>query len=148
MKINAIPFHGCGDFRLYQSTEEAKKIIRKNGFNYSVEVWSNKECTKPVPWTIINIENKIHLFFAKNKLFRIYLCNECEARLPNGIAMGMGLDEALEIDSNLKYDDWHEDYQSPQGYWLEDDLDDRKVMSISIFIKEALDEERFEKYNW
>lgn len=144
----AIPFQGYGDFLLYQSTEEAKRIIKNNGFGYSVEVWDNKECTNPVPWTIIRIEDKIHLFFAKDKLFKIYLCNECEAQLPNGIYIGMNLDEALEIDYNLEYDDWEEDYQSPQGYWLEDNLDDEKVMSISLFIKEALNEELFEEYKW
>lgn len=56
----------------------------------------------------------------------------------------MKLDEALAIDPDLEYDDWEEDYQSPHGYWLEDDLDNGTVMSITIFIKEALDEELFE----
>ena len=60
----------------------------------------------------------------------------------------MDMNKACEIDPDLKYDDWEEDYQSSQGYWLEDDLGSGKVLSISIFIKEALNEEVFEEYKW
>lgn len=145
---NIVPFQGYGEFLLYQSINDAKSIIKKHGMKYTSEVWKNSECTNPVPWTMIRINHCIHLFFAKNKLFKIYLTSGCNAKLPNGISIGMKLDDALAIDPDLEYDDWEEDYQSPQGYWLEDDLDSGTVMSISIFIKEALDEDLFEQYNW
>ncbi len=143
-----VPFKGYCEFLLYQSINEAKTVIKNHGMKYTLEVWGNNECTNPVPWTIIRIDDNIHLFFAKDKLFKIYLSNRCDAKLPNGISIGMQLSEALAIDPTLEYDDWEEDYQSPQGYWLEDDLDNGTVMSISVFIKEALDEELFEKYKW
>ena len=148
MKDIMIPFTGYGDFALYQSLSEAKSIIKANGLKYKTEVWSNGELTNPVPWTIIRIEEQINLFFANNKLFKIYIENGCPASLPNGICLGMSMETALTIDPQLEWDDWKEDFQSPSGYWLEDELDNHTVISISIFIKEALDEEQFEKYQW
>jgi hypothetical protein len=148
MNMPIIPFTGYGEFRLYQSIEDAKAIIKSNRMHYVMELWDNDDCTNPVPWTIIRAEKNIHLFFANNKLFKIYLCDNCSGVLPNGIKIGMPMEKALVLDSELSYDDWEEDYQSPKGYWIEDDLDRNTVMSISIFIKEALNEEEFDKYEW
>lgn len=148
VSYNIIPFKGYGEFLLYQTIEDTKKVIKNNGMKFTTEVWKNNECTNPVPWTIITVDGCVHLFFAQNKLFKIYLCNGCDGILPNGIAIGMNFNEALKLDPEIEYDDWEEDYQSPKGYWLENDLDFGTVMSISIFIKEALDEDLFESYNW
>lgn len=60
----------------------------------------------------------------------------------------MPLEEAMEIDQDLEWNDWDEDFQSPDGYWLEDELDNNTVISISIFIKEALDDDLFDNYKW
>ena len=49
-------------------------------------------------------------------------------------------------DATLKYDDWEEDWQSIDGYWIEDDPSDDTVMTITVFIKELLDDELFEQY--
>ena len=142
------PFVGYGEFRLYQIITDAKALIKKIGATYTTELWANSECSNSVPWTIIRIQNQIHLFFANDKLFKIYLDNGCEGSLSNGIYIGMPIERALDIDKELVYDDWEEDYQSPAGYWIEDNIDDNTVMSISIFIKEALDEDAFDKYDW
>jgi hypothetical protein len=34
------------------------------------------------------------------------------------------------------------------GYWIEDNLDDKTVLTISIFIPELLDEDVFDSYEW
>ena len=60
----------------------------------------------------------------------------------------MPLDEALKIDPSLKFNDWDEDFESLKGYRIEDNLDNNTVLSISIFIKEALDDEIFFRYEW
>ena len=60
----------------------------------------------------------------------------------------MPIEEAMEIDPKLEWNDWDEDFQSPDGYWLEDELDNNTVISISIFIKEALDDDLFDNYKW
>ena len=46
------------------------------------------------------------------------------------------------------YNDDEEDYESELGYWVEDDLDTNRIMRITIFIKEVLDEEVFFTYDW
>lgn len=148
MKDVLIPFVGYGEFKLYQTLLDAKTIIKANDLKYTTEVWSNSDLTNPMPWTIIRIEKQINLYFANGKLFKIHVENSCPASLPNGICLGMSMKTAMTVDPRLEWDDWEEDFQSPMGYWLEDELNNGTVMSISIFIKEALDEELFEKYNW
>lgn len=149
MTIRAIPFKGFGDFTLYQSVEEAKKTLKNKGIKYSCEVWNNKWGANPVPWTVIRFgDEAVNLFFAKDKLFKIYLCEGSDAELPNGIRIGMKMKEALKIDPKLEFDDWEEDYQSPNGYWIGDNLNNGTIASINIFIKEAEDDDLFYEYKW
>ena len=110
-----IPFIGYGDFKLYQSLSDTKGIIKECGLKYTTEIWPNNDFTNPVPWTILRIEGQISLFFANDKLFKIYIENGCNARLPNGICLGMPIEEAMEIDSKLEWNDWDEDFQSSEG---------------------------------
>ena len=56
--------------------------------------------------------------------------------------------DAQKIDPTLIYNDWNEDYESDEGYWVEDDVETNKIMSISIFIKEVLDEDTFDYCEW
>lgn len=142
------PYVGVGDFKLYMTIEDAKAIIRKSKVKFSTELWSNKGCTSDLPWTIIRVENSIHMFFAKNKLFKIYVENDFVGKLDNGICISMPMEKVLEIDSTLEFDDWEEDYQSKNGYWIEDNLDDKTVATISIFIPEILDDDVFDTYEW
>lgn len=131
---------------------EKKMHIRILGGNnnerYQEEYWSNEELTNPVPWVVIKTESNINFFFAKNKLFKIYVEDNTDYVLENGIQIGMSWDEAKQIDPELSYDDWNEDWNSPNGYWLEDDIDNKTVTSITIFIKEVLNDEIFEMYEW
>lgn len=68
--------------------------------------------------------------------------------LPNGIRIGIPFDKALEIDPSLKYNDEYEDYDSKLGYRVENNLENNTILSISIFIKETLNDEKFFKYEW
>ena len=143
-----IPFEGLGDIKLLSSFDEVKNYLKKNNINFSIEYQSNNGCKPEVPWTMIHIDESITLSFAKNKLWQIFVEEKFAGSLPNGIKIGISMDEAIKIDSSLFYDDWNEDYQSKKGYWLEDNLDDKTVLSITIFIKEVLDDEVFFKYEW
>ena len=60
----------------------------------------------------------------------------------------MNIIDAESLDPTLQYDDWEEVYASEQGYWLEDDVESGEVISITIFIKELLDDDVFFKYEW
>ena len=143
-----VPFQGYGPFLLYQSVEAAEEALQRCGMQYSVEIWDNAQCTHPVPWTILTAEDQVQLFFAKDKLFEINLYGDCAGKLPNGIFIGMPLDDAIAIDPDLRFDDWEQCYQSPSGYWLEDDLDTKTVLSITIFIPEAQEDNLFDSYQW
>lgn len=142
------PFAGIGEIKLMSSLDDVKKILKDNNVNFTIEYQSNKGCNPEVPWIMLHIENSITLSFAKNKLWEIYCEEGFLGELPNGIKIGMPLDEALKIDPSLKFDDWNEEFESSEGYWIEDNLDDNTVMSITIFIKEVLDDDTFFRYEW
>ncbi len=148
-KESIIPFIGTESIKLYQTITEIKKTLSEEGVGYREELWSSQSETIPNPWTVIIIDHVMSLFFAgNNKLFKIVLWQDYSGSLPNGINTGMTISAAKELDSSLEYDDWNEDYESTCGYWLEDDVETGTIISISIFIKELLDEEQFDFCNW
>ena len=144
-----IPFEGTESFKLYQNIETVKKVLDANKVSYSIELWDSTYETVPNPWKVIVIDNVISLFFAKNdKLFKIIAWPNYEGALPNGITTGMAMEEAKSLDDTLEYDDWNEVYLSKAEYWLEDDLDTKTVLSISIYIPELLDDDTFDYCEW
>ena len=143
-----VPFEGLGDIKLLSSFDEVKNYLKNNKIKFTVEFQSNKGCNPEVPWTMIHIDGSITLSFAKNKLWQIFVEEKFEGSLPNGIKIGTPMNEVLKIDPSLKFDDWNEDYQSDNGYWIEDNLDNNTALSITIFIKEVLDDDVFYRYEW
>lgn len=148
MNKTLIPFKGVGKHQFYQTIEDTISMLQEDGDSFVTEIWSNEDASNPVPWTIIRTASGMNMFFAKNKLFKIYVNDNFSGKLPNGIGIGMKMDDVMKIDPNIKYDDWEEDWQSPEGYWIEDDPSNDTVMTITIFINELLDDELFEQYNW
>lgn len=143
-----IPYVGIGDIKLLSSLSNVKNILKRNNIKFSIEFQSNKGSNPEVPWTILHVANSITLSFANDKLWSIYCEEKFVGSLPNGIRIGMPMNEAMKIDSSLEFDELNEEYKSSMGYWLEDDLDTNTVMSITIFIKEALDDDLFFNYKW
>jgi len=142
-----IPFVGTEHLKLYTAPSDIKILLKENSINFFVETWANNECTIPMPWTIIHIDNAISLFFANNKLFKIVVFEKYTGNLDNGIRTGMPINTALEKDSRLHYDEWNEDYES-DDYWIEKNIETNTISSISIFISEVLNDEIFDKYEW
>ena len=139
---NLVQFKGTESFALYQNIETARETLKASGVGYTEEVWGSSSETVPNPWKVLVVDGVISLFFAKNdKLFKIVAWENYTGCLPNGIRTGMNIAEAMELDSSLSYSEWNEDYESESGYWLEDDIDTKAIISISIFIREALDED-------
>lgn len=151
MNINEkiIPYEGIESIKLYQNVDEVKSFLSSLSVQYREEIWQSKSETIPNPWNVIIIDNYLSMFFASNKkLFKIVFWNDYKGSLSNGICTGMGINKAKDIDNSLKYNDWNEDYESELGYWIEDDIETKKILSISIFIKEILDEENFDLCKW
>lgn len=143
-----IPYKGIGKYQLYQSIEDTISKLKEDEDSFVKELWSNEDLTNPVPWTIIRTNSGMNMFFAKNRMFKVYVDGAFSGELPNGIRIGMKMSDVMKIDSNIKYDDWEEDWQSPDGYWLENDPSNDTVLTITIYIRELLNEEMFEQYNW
>ena len=144
-----IPFRGTDSFVFYQNIESAREILDSAKVGYTEELWESPSETVPNPWKVLVVEGIISLFFAKNdKLFKIVVWDNYEGCLPNGVRIGMSIDDAKKLDPTLSYSEWNEDYESELGYWLEDDVETKTVMSISIFIKEVLEENTFDYCNW
>lgn len=148
MKKMIRPFVGVGEYMLLSSHNSIIEILNKHKITYHIEKWDNNNCTPAVQWVIIHANNNINFFFANDKLFKIYIDGKTDYSLENGIFVGISMKEAEKLDPKLQYDDCNEDWRSEDGYWIEDNIEDDSVMSISIFIKEVLDEDLFEKYEW
>ncbi len=128
---------------------EVKSVLQFSGILFREEIWSAESETIPNPWTVLVINNVMSLFFAKNgKLFKIVFWEGYQGSLPNGISLGIPIDEAKSLYSSISFDDWNEIYQSENGYWIEDNIDTKTVLSVSIFIKELLDDDNFDYCNW
>jgi len=146
---NLKPFEGLEEIRLYSSLDDVKNYLDSNSIKYTSEVWSSEEETIPNPWTVLFVDGGVNLYFAgNNKLFKIYCTQGYGGALPNGISLNTTLEEAKRIDNTLEYSDDGEDYESKDGYWIEDDLDTGKLFSITIYIKEIIDNDVFDGLKW
>ncbi len=85
----------------------------------------------------LRAENGINFFFAKDKLFKMYDEHPCEGELTNGISVGMNIDDAIKIDKQLSFDDWEEEWISPNGYWIESSLSNFSATDVSVLSKET-----------
>ena len=143
-----IPFLGTDDVNLNQTYSEVKDYLKNENISFNVEIWENKGCTPEVPWKIIRVKELLSIFFVNDKMFKICFEEKYTGKLSNGIGIGTSIEEAKRIDSTIEYDEFEEYYSSEKGYWLEDELDSNTVTSITVFIKEALDDEEFYSYDW
>lgn len=143
-----VPYKGFEDLSFEMSYEDVRRTLRENKVKFITEHWPNKGCSPEVAWDIIRVGEDISFFFAKGKMFKIYVENRFSGRLENGISLGMTIAEAQSIDPSIQYDDWEEEYTSSLGYWLEDDVESREIISITVFIKELENDEVFFRYEW
>ena len=143
------PYVGVGPIKLGMTLEEVRTIIKAQKIKFDQWIDPHKNCTPEIPWTFIRIDKAILLVFVKDILFEIYVEEPYKGSLPNGISIGMPMAEAEKIDTQLEYNDDEEDYESPNGYWLGDEIESGKVVSITIYLPDVeLDDDEFFKYEW
>ena len=140
-----IPYVGTGVFKLDSYYDEIKSLLSEGNISYEEKILEATDVDPP--WTIIEIENVMELFFAKDRLFKIILKGKFSGNLPNGISLDTTIDDAQKIDPTLAFDDWDEIYISNEGYWVDYDDDTRKLCWITIFIP-ALERDDFFEYKW
>ncbi len=143
------PHKGIGKICLYSHYEDILQILDSENIKYKIIVQDNSECTVGYTWKIIIIHDSIKLFFSEgnSKLFKISIEKNSKIKLPNGIYVGMKIEEALICDPKLKYNEWDEIYESNDDYYLEDSLLSGKVVSLNIYVKE-LNDDNFDECNW
>lgn len=142
------PFKGLGDIEFTFSLNDTKKYLKDNKISFNIDHLPNKDCTPEVAWDIIKIGKNIKIFFAKSKMFEIYVENSFEGQLENGIKIGDSINEALKIDDSIYYNEDAECYESLNGYWLKENTMTNTIVSITIFINEVLDDNVFYSYEW
>ena len=149
-----IPYVGTGIFKLDSSYNEVKVLLHENNISYAEEIW--KKTGDYYPWTVLVIykegsnpqHSAVELFFAKNRLFKICLCEDFEGTLPNGIHTGMNFNDAWKIDPKLQRDeDWDEIFISPDGYLVEYSNRNLNIIIITVFIP-AFERDDFFEYKW
>ena len=149
-----IPYVGTGIFKLDSSYDEVKSLLQEQKISYEEEIW--KKTGEFFPWNVLIIckegsnpqHSAVELCFAKNRLFKICLCEDFEGSLPNGIHTGMNFNDALKIDPKLQQDeDWDEIYISSDGYTVEYSNRNLDVIIITVFIP-AFERNDFFEYKW
>lgn len=149
MKNILIPHKGLNELTLYSCFDYVTRYLDENKISYRIDVQDNGECTVKYNWRIVVVNDSIKLFFSEGnlKLFKITVENSNEVKLPNGICVGMDIEDALKIDAKLEYNDWDEIYESGNDYYLEDSLETGLVVSINVYIKE-MDLDDFDLCQW
>ena len=143
-----IPYKGTETFVLGVRLEDIRKELKEGHIAFNQWTDSNKDCTPPIPWTYIKIEECITLCFVKDILFEVVLEKGYEGKLTNGLYIGMRMEDALAVDTSLRYNDDDEDYVSKEGYWIGDSVESGAIESITVYIPEADDAETFFRYDW
>ena len=141
------PYIGTEVFKLGANIDDIKFYLKQNRISFVQNIEPNKGCVPEEPWTFFEIDRNIKLCFVKKVLFEIVFENKYLGRLENGITIGIPFSQAMQIDETLEYNDDDEDYISQHGYWLEDDLENGNVSSITVFLPDV-NEDDFFTYEW
>lgn len=147
LKENIVPYKGIDTIKLGMTLSEVREYLKKNRIPFNQTMDSNKDCTPPIPWIYISIEDSLSMSFVKDVLFEMSFEGNYLGRLTNGVGVGTDM-EALEgIDSSLEYNDDDEMFVSDGGYWIIDDIDTGKIKTITVFLEEV-DSDDFFDYEW
>ena len=148
LKEKIIPFEGIESFRLGNTLDEVRDLLKREKISFNQSIIPNKGCTPELPWALIEILGSISMCFVENVLFEIVLENKYQGEIFNGIKLGMTMEEAIRIDPTIRYNEDDEDYISDNGYWLEIDAETDKIVSITVYVPEADDSSVFFTYEW
>lgn len=150
MKFQDIkPYVGLDFLKLYSNLEDVKSDLILKQINFEELIYDNSDCDVKYNWHVLVVDDSVSLFFSEGnfKLFKICISNDCEAKLPNGIRLGMNMNDAQNIDSTIVYDEFEEIYLSVNGYWVEDNVETDEVLSITVFVKE-INDDNFLQCDW
>jgi hypothetical protein len=142
-----VPYHGIDTITLGMTLSEVRNYLKNNKIPFNQAMESNKECTPPIPWISITVDDSLSMSFVKDILFEMSFEGKCSGRLPNGVGIGTEMKELERLDPSLEYDDDDEVFVSQDGYWIIDDIDSGKVKTITVFLEEVESDDFFD-YEW
>lgn len=144
-----IPNVGIKDIKIGMSLKDVEEILKSNEIPYKKEV-ENHEDTDQTSWTFLDIKDYMVFSFAKDVLWKIDAIDNYKGKLENGIKIGMKINDALRIDSSLKFEDWEEIFISKNNYILEDECEENKIITMTIGVDEIFsdDSDSFYDYLW
>jgi hypothetical protein len=147
LKENIVPYKGIDTIKLGMTLSDVREYLKKNRIPFNQTMDSNKDCTPPIPWIYISIEDSLSMSFVKDVLFEMSFEGNYLGRLTNGVGVGTDMEVLEGIDSSLEYNDDDEMFVSDGGYWIIDDIDTGKIKTITVFLEEV-DSDDFFDYEW
>ena len=147
LKENIVPYKGIDTIKLGMTLSDVREYLKKNRIPFNQTMDSNKDCTPPIPWIYISIEDSLSMSFVKDVLFEMSFEGNYLGRLTNGVCVGTDMEVLEGIDSSLEYNDDDEMFVSDGGYWIIDDIDTGKIKTITVFLEEV-DSDDFFDYEW
>ena len=71
LKENIVPYKGIDTIKLGMTLSDVREYLKKNRIPFNQTMDSNKDCTPPIPWIYISIEDSISMSFVKDVLFEM-----------------------------------------------------------------------------
>ena len=95
LKENIVPYKGIDTIKLGMTLSDVREYLKKNRIPFNQTMDSNKDCTPPIPWIYISIEDSLSMSFVKDVLFEMSFEGNYLGRLTNGVGVGTDM-EVLE----------------------------------------------------
>lgn len=73
MESRINPFKSIEDFELLMSKQQTMSLLNRKNICFCEEIWDNPDCSDDIDWIVIRAESGINFFFAKEKMFKIYV---------------------------------------------------------------------------
>ena len=126
---------GIKDIKIGMSLKAVEEILKNSKIPYKKEVDNHKN-TDRTPQIFLEIKDYMIFSFVKDVLWKIDAIDNYKGKLYNDIKIGMKIDDVLDIDDSLKFEDQEEIYISNYNYILEDECEENKIITITIGVDE------------
>jgi hypothetical protein len=143
-----IPYKGLESFQFGDKLESVRALLKEQHIPFNQSMGQKEYSHPELKRETIKIFDCIELYFLDGILYFIGLENDFKGRLPNGICLGMNMNEVKLADEELQYDEDEEVFVSPQGYSLAEGIDTNMVSYIEVYVPEVENDDTYFEYNW
>ncbi len=143
-----IPYKGLESFQFGDTLESVRALLKSKHIPFYQGLDEKNDKRPELKEEHVKFCDGISLHFVDGILFEIVVENCFQGQLPNGICVGMNMDDVNRIDADLQYNDDEEAFISQHGYLIIDDIDSNTISLIEIYIPEVENAKEFFKYEW